>query len=70
MTNHPWKTIVVYDVVHQKEGVELFQISKDKTGSLTFDTVYIKDNNNVAVSSADGDKHVSIIVYRDTTWML
>jgi protein involved in ribonucleotide reduction len=26
-----------------KEGVELFQIGKDKTGSCTFDAVYIKD---------------------------
>jgi hypothetical protein len=31
-----------------KEGVELFQIGKDKTGSCTFDAVYIKDNNSVA----------------------
>ena len=36
-----------------KEGIESFQISKDKTGS--FDTVYIKDTNNVAVSSGYGD---------------
>ena len=34
-----------------KEGVELFQIGKDKTESHTYDTVYIKDNNRVAVSS-------------------
>jgi hypothetical protein len=33
-----------------KEGVELFQIGKDKTGSSTYDTVYIKDNSSVAVS--------------------
>ena len=33
-----------------KEGIELFQIGKDKTGSSTYDTVYIKDNNSVAVS--------------------
>jgi hypothetical protein len=38
-----------------KKGVELFQIGKDKTGSDTFDTVYIKDSNSVAVSSGDGD---------------
>ena len=37
-----------------KEGVELFQIGKDKTGSRTYDTVYIKDNNCVAVSSGPG----------------
>ena len=36
-----------------KEGIESFQISKDKTGS--FDTVYIKDTNSVAVSSGYGD---------------
>ena len=40
-----------------KEGIELFQISKDKTGS--FDTVYIKDTNSVAVSSG----------YRDNTYI-
>ena len=34
-----------------KDGVELFQISKDKTGSNVYDTVYIKDTNSVAVSS-------------------
>jgi DNA-binding beta-propeller fold protein YncE len=34
-----------------KEGVDLFQIGKDKTGSSTYDIVYIKDNNSVAVSS-------------------
>jgi hypothetical protein len=33
------------------EGVELFQIGKDKTGASTCDTVYIKDTNSVAVSS-------------------
>jgi hypothetical protein len=27
-----------------KEGIELFQIGKDTTGSCTLDTVYIKDN--------------------------
>jgi hypothetical protein len=40
-----------------REGVELFQIGKDKTGSCIYDTVYIKDNNSVAVSS--GDKEVN-----------
>jgi hypothetical protein len=34
-----------------KEGIESFQIGKDKTGSSTYDAVYIKDNNSVAVSS-------------------
>ena len=37
-----------------KEGVELFQIGKDRTGSDTFDAVYIKDINSVAVSSGWG----------------
>jgi len=37
-----------------KEGVELFHIGVDKTGSCTYDTVYIKDNNSVAVSSGSG----------------
>jgi WD40 repeat protein len=32
-----------------KEGIESFQLDKDETG--TVDTVYIKDTNNVAVSS-------------------
>jgi hypothetical protein len=27
-----------------EEGKELFQIDKDKIGSVTYDTVYIKDN--------------------------
>ena len=37
-----------------KEGVELFQIGKDKTGSNTYNTVFIQDNNSVAVSSGGG----------------
>jgi hypothetical protein len=45
-----------------KEGVELFQIGKDKTGSRTYDTVYIKDNNSVAVSSGeDGNRCITMI---------
>ena len=45
-----------------KEGKELFQIGKDKTGSFTYDTVYIKDTNNVAISSGDGsNKCITII---------
>ena len=43
-----------------KEGIELFQISKDKTGSRTYDTVYIKDTNSVAVSSG-GKRCINII---------
>jgi protein involved in ribonucleotide reduction len=34
-----------------KEGIESFQISKDKTGSSAYDTFYIKYNNSVAVSN-------------------
>ena len=37
-----------------KDGAELFQIGKKKTGSTNFDTVYIKDNNSLAVSSGWG----------------
>jgi hypothetical protein len=36
------------------EGVELFQIGKDRTGSDTFDAVYVKDTNILAVSSGCG----------------
>ena len=39
------------------EGVELFQIGQDQIGSETYDIVYIKDDNSVAVSS--GDKGVN-----------
>ena len=45
-----------------KEGVELFQIGKNKTGSDTYDTVYIKDNNSVAVSSGGGGKRCITII--------
>jgi DNA-binding beta-propeller fold protein YncE len=48
--------------VINKEGVELFQIGMDKTGACTFDAVYIKDNNSVAVSSGwDSNRCISII---------
>ena len=45
-----------------KDGVELFQIVKDKTGSCTYDTLYIKDNNTVAVSSGYGDNNCITII--------
>jgi DNA-binding beta-propeller fold protein YncE len=45
-----------------KEGVELFKIGKYKTGSCTFDTVYIKDTNSVAVSSGGGCKRCITII--------
>ena len=38
------------------------QIGRDKTGSTTYDTVYIKDNNSVAVSSGYiGNRCITII---------
>ena len=43
-----------------KEGIESFQISTDKSGS--FDTVYIKDNNSVAVSSGCRGKRCITII--------
>jgi DNA-binding beta-propeller fold protein YncE len=45
-----------------KEGKEIFQIGKDKTGSAAYDTVYIKDNNSVVVSSGGGDKRCITII--------
>jgi hypothetical protein len=45
-----------------KDGVELFQIGKDKTGSSTYDTVYIKDNNTIAVSSGYTDNRCIVII--------
>ena len=45
-----------------KEGKEIFQIGKYKTGTGTFDTVYIKDNNSVAVSSGGGGKRCITII--------
>ena len=44
------------------EGVELFQIGKDKTGASTCDTVYIKDTNSVAVSSGGRGKRCITII--------
>jgi DNA-binding beta-propeller fold protein YncE len=45
-----------------KEGVELFQIGQDKIGSETYDIVYIKDDNGVAVSSGDKGVNKCIII--------
>ena len=45
-----------------KEGAELFQISKDKTGLYAYDTVCIKDTNSVAVSSGVGDSRCLTII--------
>ena len=45
-----------------KEGCELFQIGKYKTGSCTYDTVFIKDSNTVAVSSGGGDNRCITII--------
>ena len=41
-----------------KEGIKLFQIGKDKMGLCTYDTVYIKDTNSVAVSSGHTGKRL------------
>ena len=48
--------------IFTKDGVELFQICKEKTGSDTYDTVYIKDNNSVAVSSGGGSNRCITII--------
>jgi 6-phosphogluconolactonase (cycloisomerase 2 family) len=45
-----------------KEGVELFQIGKDKT----YNTVFIKDNNSVAVSSGGGVNRCIAIIDRES----
>ena len=44
-----------------KEGVELFQLDKDKTGCYAFNTVFIKDNNSVAVSYGGDNRCLTII---------
>jgi DNA-binding beta-propeller fold protein YncE len=49
-----------------KEGVESFQIGKYKTGANTYDTVFIKDNNSVAVSSGKGDNRCLSIIDRES----
>jgi hypothetical protein len=45
-----------------KEGVELFQIGQDQIGSYAYDTLYIKEENNLAVSSGNGDKRCITII--------
>jgi DNA polymerase III psi subunit len=45
-----------------KEGIEFYQIGKDKTGSGTYDTVYINDSNTIAVSSGrEYNRYITII---------
>jgi hypothetical protein len=44
-----------------KDGVELFEIGKGKTGYYAYDTVDIKDNNSVAVSSNGFNRRIPII---------
>jgi hypothetical protein len=45
-----------------KDRVELIKIGKDKTGASSYDTVYIKDTNSVAVSSwYGGNRCIAII---------
>jgi hypothetical protein len=47
---------------YNTDGVGLFQIGKDQTRSDTYDAVYIKDNNSVAVSSGkDRNRCIAII---------
>ena len=41
--------------------VEFNQICRDKTGSGTYDTVYINDSNTVAVSSGWDNRCITII---------
>jgi DNA-binding beta-propeller fold protein YncE len=45
-----------------KEGVELFQICKDKIGSCNYDTLYIKEDNSVAVSCGGAGKTCITII--------
>ena len=44
------------------EGVELVQIGRYRIGSSTNDTVYIKDNNIIAVSSGSGINRCIVII--------
>jgi hypothetical protein len=44
------------------KGVELVQIGRDRIGSSTNDTVYIKDNNSIAVSSGSGINRCIVII--------
>ena len=48
--------------IFTKDGVELFQMCKEKTGSDTYDTVYMKENNSVAVSSGGGSNRCITII--------
>jgi hypothetical protein len=52
------------DIVNffNKEGVELFQIGQDQIGSKTYDTLYIKEENSLAVSSGSGVKRCITII--------
>ena len=45
-----------------KEGVELFQIGKDKIGFRVYDALYIKEDNGVAVSSGIDVKHCITLI--------
>ena len=49
-------------IFFNKEGVELFQIGQDQIGSYTYDTLYIKEENSLAVSSGSGDKRCITII--------
>ena len=49
-------------VTFLNKGVELFQICKDKTGSPTYDTLFIKEDNNVAESCGGAGKRCITII--------
>jgi hypothetical protein len=53
---------------NNNEGAELFQIGKNKTGSRTYDTVYVKDANSVVVSS--GRENYSCITIIDIGYVI
>jgi hypothetical protein len=45
-----------------KEGVELFQYGKNRIRFRTYDALYIKEDNGVAVSSGlDGKQFITLI---------
>ena len=53
-----------------KEGVELFQYGKNRKGFRTYDALYIKEDNGVAVSSGlDGKQFITLIDIESKTVM-
>ena len=61
-----WYFPVPVLILSALSGVELFQIGKDKTGFETYNTVFIKDNNSVAVSSGGGVNRCIAIIDRES----